>query len=98
MATLSFPIAENWTIANRNMYFPRFRENLEDLSFYRNRVGIIHTTEVVKNQASVFLHDEVYLGLNSGQFTRNRVILGGEIKLLQWLTPQVMLMHPYMPV
>lgn len=93
MATLSFPIAKNWTIADRNTYFYRFRNNLDDLSFYRNRLGVSHKTEILKKKASLFLHDEVYLSLDSGQFTRNRVILGGDIKLLKWLTPQVMLMY-----
>lgn len=92
MATLSFPIAKNWTIADRNMYFHRFRTG-DDLSFYRNRLGIIHKTELFKKQASVFLHDEIYLSLDNGQFTRNRVILGGDIKLLKWLTPQIMMMY-----
>ncbi|MCT4122293.1 DUF2490 domain-containing protein [Elizabethkingia anophelis] len=92
MATLSFPLAKNWTIADRNMYFHRFRTG-DDLSFYRNRLGVIHKTEVFKKQASVFLHDEVYLSFDNGHFTRNRVILGGDIKLLKWLTLQVMMMY-----
>ena len=93
MATLAIPFAKNWIIADRNMYFHRFRADMHDLSFYRNRLGVIHKTEVFKKQASIFLHDEVYLSLDNGQFTRNRVILGGDIKLLKWFTPQVMLMY-----
>ncbi|MDQ0595064.1 hypothetical protein QFZ37_003433 [Chryseobacterium ginsenosidimutans] len=93
MATLNFPIEKNWTLADRNTYFHRFRNNLDDLSFYRNRLGIIHKTEVLKKEVSIFLHDEMYLSLDTGQFTRNRVILGGDIKLLKWLTPQIMLMY-----
>lgn len=54
MATLSFPIAKNWTIADRNTYFHRFRNDLDDLSFYRNRLGIIHRTEIFKRQVSFF--------------------------------------------
>lgn len=94
MATVAFPIAKNWTLADRNMYFRRFRTG-DDLSFYRNRLGITHKTEVFKKQASVFLQDEVYLSLDNGQFTRNRIILGGDIKLFKWLTPQVMLMYQH---
>jgi hypothetical protein len=93
MATLSFPISKNWTIADRNTYFHRFRKDANDLSFYRNRLGITHKTELLNKQASIFLQDEVYINLDNGQFTRNRVILGGDIKLLKWLTPQVMLMY-----
>jgi len=92
MATLAFPIAKNWTLADRNMYFYRFRTD-DDLSFYRNRLGIIHKTELFKKQVSIFLHDEIYLNLDNGRFTRNRVVLGGDIKLLKWLTPQVMFMY-----
>lgn len=93
MATLAFPIAKNWILADRNMYFHRFR-NGKDLSFYRKRLGITHKTEVFKKQASIFLQDEVYLSLdNNGQLTRNRIILGSDIKLFKWLTPQVMCMY-----
>jgi len=53
IATLSFPIAKNWTIADRNMYFNRFRRG-DNLSFYRNRLGVIHKTELFKKQVSVF--------------------------------------------
>ncbi|WP_426276760.1 DUF2490 domain-containing protein [Chryseobacterium sp. S-02] len=65
MATLSFPIAKNWTIVDKNTYFHRFRTG-DDLSFYRNRLGVIHKTEIFKKQASIFLHDDVYLGLDNG--------------------------------
>ncbi|MDR6967312.1 hypothetical protein J2X31_001319 [Flavobacterium arsenatis] len=92
MATVAFPIAKNWTIADRNMYFHRFRDG-DDLSFYRNRLGITHNIEVFKKQASIFLQDEVFLSLDNGQFTRNRVVLGGNIQLFKWLTPQVMCMY-----
>lgn len=92
MATLSFPLAKNWTLADRNTYFHRFRTG-DDSSFYRNRLGVIHKTEVFKKQASIFLHDEAYLSFDNGQFTRNRVILGGDIKLLKWLTLQIMMMY-----
>ncbi|MCT3897578.1 hypothetical protein HZQ13_05650 [Elizabethkingia anophelis] len=54
MATLSFPIAKNWTIADRNTYFHRSRSNADDLSFYRNRLGIMHKTEIFNKQASFF--------------------------------------------
>ncbi|MDF2553201.1 MAG: uncharacterized protein K0R77_2476 [Chryseobacterium sp.] len=91
MATLSFPIAKNWTIADRNMYFNRFRRG-DNLSFYRNRLGVIHKTELFKKQVSVFLHNEVYFSLDNGQFVRNRMVLGSDIKLFKWLTPQVMCM------
>ncbi|MCE7042789.1 DUF2490 domain-containing protein [Dyadobacter sp. CY312] len=92
MATLAVALAKNWTLADRNMYFHRFRTG-GDLSFYRNRPGITHKTQLFKKQASVFLQDEVYLSLNGGQFTRNRIILGADLKLFKWLTPQVMCMY-----
>ena len=93
IATVALPIAKNWSIADRNMYFHRFRENADDISFYRNRLGVIHQTEIFKKKASIYLHDEVYLSLNNGQFTRNRIILGGDIQLFKWLTPQIMYMY-----
>jgi len=34
----------------------------------------------------------VYFGLDNGQFVRNRMVLGSDIKLFKWLTPQVMCM------
>ena len=93
MATLTFPLAKNWSIANRNMYFHRFRNEFDDMSFYRNRIGVVHNTVLLQKQVSFFLHNEVYLSLNNGQFTRNRAVLGGDIKLLKWLTPQIMVMY-----
>lgn len=93
IANVAVPITKNWTLADRNMYFHRFRKNADDLSFYRNRLGIIHQTEIFRRKASIFLHDEVYLSLNNGQFTRNRIILGGDLRLFKWLTPQVMYMY-----
>jgi len=93
MATFAIPIAQKWTIVNRNMYFHRFRKNVDDLSFYRNRVGIIHQTQMLNKQASVFLQNEIYLNIDNGKFSRNRIIAGGDIKLFKWLTPQVMYMY-----
>lgn len=93
MATVSVPIVKNWTIADRNMYFYRFRKRLEDLSFYRNRLGITHKTELLKKELSIYLHDEIFLNLDNGVLSRNRIILGGEIKLLKWLSPQLMYMY-----
>lgn len=92
MATLAVALDKNWTVSDRNMYFHRFRAG-DDLSFYRNRLGITYKTQLFKKQASVFLQDEVYLSLNGGQFTRNRVVLGADLKLFKWLTPQVMCMY-----
>lgn len=93
MATVAIPIAKNWTLADRNMYFHRFRKGLDDLFFYRNRLGVIHRATLFKKQVSLFLHDEVFLNLRNGQFTRNRIIFGGDIQLFKWLTPQVMYMY-----
>lgn len=93
MATLTIPLAKNWTITDRNMYFYRFRSEMNDLSFYRNRLGIIHKTQLFKKSGSLFLHNEVYMNLNSGAFTRNRVVLGADLKLFKWLTPQIMGMY-----
>jgi len=40
IATVSLPLSNKWTLADRNMYFYRFRQNADDLSFYRNRLGL----------------------------------------------------------
>lgn len=93
MATVAIPVATNWTIADRNMYFHRFRKDLDDQSFYRNRLGVIHKAKLFKKVVSVFLYDEVFLSLDQVQFTRNRAIVGGDIKLLPWLTTQLMYMY-----
>lgn len=93
IATVSLPLSNKWTLADRNMYFYRFRQNADDLSFYRNRLGITHHTEILKKKINLFLQNEFYLSLDNGQFTRNRIITGGEIKLCQWLTTQLMYMY-----
>ncbi|MDR6919841.1 MULTISPECIES: DUF2490 domain-containing protein [Chryseobacterium] len=92
-AVFSFPVAKNWTITDRNMYFYRFRKDLADLSFYRNRLGINHRTQLLKKELNIYLYDEVFLNLDNGTINRNRIILGGEIKLLEWLNPQIIYMY-----
>lgn len=94
-ATINYPVAKNLTITDRNMFFHRFRKHTDDLSFYRNRLGIIHTTSFFEKHASMFLYDEIYLSLNGDRLTRDRVIVGGGIKLFKWLTPQVMYMYQW---
>ena len=93
IATVAVPVSKKWSIAARNMYFHRFRQDVGDLSFYRNRLGIIHHTELFKKKVNLSLHDEIYLSLDNGQLSRNRVVLMGDIKLFKWLTPQVMYMY-----
>lgn len=91
-ANVGIPISKQWTLVDRNMYYHRFRQEADDLSFYRNRLGIIHHTQLFKKSVNLSLHNEIYLSLNSGQLSRNRVIAMAEIKLFKWLTPQVMYM------
>lgn len=91
--TISIPLAKKWSLTDRNMYFYRLRKDAGDLSFYRNRLGITHRFELFKKQTSVFVHDEIFLNLDNGTVSRNRVIAGGDIKLFKFLTPQLMYMY-----
>lgn len=91
MATLSFPLDKKskWILQNRNAYFHRFIQSGEDFSFYKGRLGIVHKTKVFKKPIDLFLHNEIYISLNNGDLTRNRLYTGANIKLFKWLNPQL---------
>ncbi|SDC01843.1 DUF2490 domain-containing protein [Niabella drilacis] len=91
--TINYPFGKKWVITDRNMFYHRFRQNAPDLSFYRNRLGIAHYISLFKKQASLFVHDEMYLSLNGNGLTRNRAIVGADIKLFRWINPQIMYMY-----
>lgn len=89
--TFSYPIAKNWTLVDRNMYHHRFRnQDRPDLAFYRNRLGVVHKLNMFDKPSTVFLHNEIFINTMNGQFARNRVIAGTEIKAFKLLSPQLM--------
>ncbi|WP_143954019.1 DUF2490 domain-containing protein [Robertkochia solimangrovi] len=84
----NFKLSDRFTLTDRNMYFRLERKNTDAVSFYRNRIGLIYHTKLFKRPADIFLHDAMFWSLDSGKFTRNRVILGTTIKAFKWLSPQ----------
>lgn len=85
---LSFPISK-FTISNRSMYFLQLRNGLEDLSYYRNRIGINYSTQLAKKNINWFLYEEPYYRLNDRVFSRNRITLGLNYELTKWLHPRI---------
>ncbi|WP_421809196.1 DUF2490 domain-containing protein [Flagellimonas sp.] len=84
----NFKLSDRLTLTDRNMYFRLERKNAEAVSFYRNRIGLIYHTKLFKKPADLFVHDAMFWSLESGKFTRNRVILGTTVKAFKWLSPQ----------
>ena len=84
----NFKLSDRFTLTDRNMYFRLERKNAEAVSFYRNRIGLVYHTKLFKKPADLFVHDAMFWSLDSGKFTRNRVILGTTVKAFKWLSPQ----------
>ena len=90
MLTFSLPLDKQgkWILQNRNTYLHRFIVGGEDFDFYRGRLGIVHRAKIFDKSVNFFAHDEIFIDLKKGDFARNRVYLGADIKLFNWLNPQ----------
>lgn len=49
----------------------------------------MHKTKLFNKSLTLFVHDEIYLSLKNGDFTKNRVYVGGEYRLFKWIAPQL---------
>ena len=85
----NFKLGKRFVLTDRNMYFHLERKGADHVSFYRNRIGLIYNAKLFNKPASFFVHDAMFWSLESGKFTRNRVILGSSVKATKWLTPQI---------
>ena len=85
---LSYPI-NKFTISNRSMYFLQIRNGLDDLSYYRNRVGVDYSMQLAQKNLNFFIYEEPYKRLNDGKLSRNRVTLGFNYELTRWLHPRL---------
>ncbi|MBR9855812.1 MAG: DUF2490 domain-containing protein [Algicola sp.] len=86
---LNFKLSERFTLTDRNMWYHLFRDDAKDVNLYRNRLGLIYHTQIFKKPMNLFVHDAMFWNLNNGSFFRNRLILGGSIKVTKWVTPQI---------
>lgn len=59
------------------------------MNLYRNRLGLIHHTKILKRETDFFVYDEIFWNLRKDNFFRNRLILGCSIKATKWITPQI---------
>ncbi len=85
----SFNIGKRFVLTDRNMYFRLSIKDQDDLSFYRNRIGLTYKTKIADKPAMFFVHDALFWSLDSGKFARNRLILGAGMHLSKWLSPQL---------
>lgn len=74
-AIISIPL-KHFLIEDRNLIWNRFRQNQEDLHFYRNRLRVICPFKLVSRTIKLYAFDEVWLFMNDCRFTRNRLALG----------------------
>lgn len=63
-------------IEDRNLIWDRFRKNLPDLHFYRNRLRVFRPFTLAAHTIKLYAFDEVSFFLNDCQFTRNRLAAG----------------------
>ncbi len=86
---LNFKLSKKFTLTDRNMWYHLFLEDAKDVNLYRNRLGLTYHTKLLDKQTDVFVYNELFNNLKNGKFFRNRIILGGSIKVTKWVTPQV---------
>ncbi len=87
---LNFKLNSKLILTDRNMYFRITMKDRDDVSFYRNRLGLTYLTKIAKKPTALYIHDAVFWSLDSKKFYRNRLILGGMIQWKKWLSPQFM--------
>lgn len=94
-ARLSFPLDKKgkWILQNRSGYFLRSVQHGEVSQFARARLGLVHSTKIGKTPLAVFAHDEIYIDLKNGNFNRNRIYAGAEVRLLDWLYPRFLYVY-----
>jgi hypothetical protein len=83
-ASFSLPL-KHFVVDDRNMIQQRFRRNLSDLTFYRNRLRVTYSTKIKKMPFRLFAFDEVYYDATGGIWNRNRWSGGTAIFLFGFL-------------
>jgi hypothetical protein len=63
-------------IEDRNLIWDRFRKDLPDIHFYRNRLRVFRPFTWSAHTIKLYAFDEAWLFLNDLQFTRNRLAIG----------------------
>ncbi len=87
---LNFKISDKLTLTDRNMWYHLFLDNARDVNLYRNRLGLIYHSKLFKKPLNLFIHDAMFFDMNDHwKFFRNRIILGANMSMFEWLTPQV---------
>lgn len=82
------PLSNEWQLSSRSMYAYRFRQEKDDTSFLRQRLGITYKTEILDANIDFHLYDELFFSIDNHNFDRNQISLAGDFKFL-WLTPQL---------
>lgn len=90
LVTLSFPLDKQgkWILQTRNGYLHKSIEGGIKEDFYRGRLGVLHKTQIFDKKLNIFAHKEFYVNFKNGNLTRQRIYLGVDFKLLDWLNPQ----------
>ncbi len=88
--SLQFKLGKKFILADRNMFFQISMKDRDDVTFYRNRIGLTYLTKVGKKPSAFYVNNAMFWSLDGGSFFRNRLMLGGLVHWKKWLTPQFM--------
>jgi hypothetical protein len=76
---------QDFALEDRNRFEYRIRAGKENVWRYRNRFAITFPVKRAKFDIKPYLADEVFLDLDEGEFSRNRLYAGIEAKLMKHL-------------
>lgn len=80
-------------VDDRNMFWNRFRLHEKDVHFYRNRLRMTWHVNTYPVEIKFYLFDEATFSFSDGSFTRNRLAVGLNCKIIQWLLLDVALLR-----
>jgi hypothetical protein len=76
---------QDFTFKDRNRFEYRIRAGKENVWRYRNKLAITFPVKWTKFDIEPYLADEVFVDLDEGEFSRNRLYAGFEAKLMRHL-------------
>lgn len=82
-------------IDDRNLIWNRFRNNAEDLHFYRNRLRVTWPLPWQAFPAKLYIFNEGFFFFNNGQWTRNRLAAGFTCDITRWFNADIFFLREH---
>lgn len=94
MGSLNISISKkkDWKILSQSMYAYQFRENQDNVSFLRQRLGFSYDTNIIDIPFNFFVYDEIFYSIENRYTSRNLISFGVNIRL-SWLNPSFSYAH-----